>query len=91
MKVTNLLILFITVFPMCACSMFGAKRSEPPPVVHTPKPLSIPVGKNWQVIEEAPKLSDERGRLPFQTEQSVQPEVAKPLAPGENRIIETPR
>ncbi|MDD2308185.1 MAG: hypothetical protein PHH91_01215 [Desulfuromonadaceae bacterium] len=57
----------------------------------SPKPLVLPVGKNWQVIEEAPKLSGERGRLHFQMEQSVQPEGANPVSPEENREIEMPR
>jgi hypothetical protein len=56
------------------------------------KPLSMPIGKNWQLMEEAPNLSDERGRLPFQTEQSVQPEVTtKPMSPQDRRTIEMPR
>jgi hypothetical protein len=76
---------------LCSCTMFGAKQTATGPMV-PPRPLAIQVGKNWQVIEEAPELSDERGRLPFQTEQSVQPEGAsKPVSPAENRMIEMPR
>jgi hypothetical protein len=56
-----------------------------------PRPLAISVGKNWKVIEEAPNLSDERGRLPFQTEQSMQPEGSKSVSPTDNRKLETPR
>jgi hypothetical protein len=59
--------------------------------VETAHPLALPVGKHWQIVEEPPKLSDEHGRLPFQTEQSVQPEQAKPVVPTDNRTIETPR
>lgn len=91
MKCINLLLLSSAISVLGACTLFDARQSEPPPVVHTPKQLAVPVGKNWQVVEEPPKLSDERGRLPFQTEQSVQPDVAKPVAPEKNRIIETPR
>lgn len=90
MKFTQLLILSITLFLLCACTMFEAKKSAPAPMV-PPKPLTIPVGKNWQVIEEAPKLSDERGRIPFQTEQSVQPAGAPPVSPTDQRKLETPR
>ena len=73
-----------------ACTMFEAKKDTPPPVV--PKTLSVPVGKNWKVIEEAPVLTNERNdRLPFQMEQSVQPPGAQPVSPAEQRKIETPR
>jgi hypothetical protein len=55
--------------------------------------MSVPVGKRWQLIEEPPKLTNERERLPFQTEQSVQPEGAKTAPPEaeDNRKIETTR
>ena len=91
MKFLHLTILSIGLFFLCSCTIFYGKQSDPGPVVQTPKPLVLPVGKNWQVIEEAPKLSDERGRLPFQTEQSLQPEGAKPASPADNRKIETTR
>jgi hypothetical protein len=68
--------------------MFNSKQSTAPMV--PPRPLAIQIGKNWQVIEEAPKLSDERGRLPFQTEQSMQPEGTKSASPVDNRKLETP-
>jgi len=74
---------------LCSCSMFYPKQSDPKPVVQSPKPLVMPVGKNWQVIEEAPMLSD-GSKLPFQTEQSLHPEVTRP-APEDNRKIETSR
>jgi hypothetical protein len=90
MKYIPHLILAICLFLLCACTFFYAKQqSAPDAAVQSPKPLAIPVGKNWQVIEEAPKLSDERGRLPFQTEDSLQPEGAKPVLPADNRTIET--
>jgi hypothetical protein len=91
MKFIHLLILSICLFFLCSCTMFYARQSASAPVMQSPKPLALPVGKNWQVIEEAPKLSDERGRLPFQTEQSLQPEGAKPVSPEDNRKIETSR
>jgi len=49
---------------LCSCTIFDTKQSGRA-VVMSPKPLVLPVGKNWQVIEEAPKLSNERGRLHF--------------------------
>jgi len=86
-----MLMLSMGLFILPACTFYDARPSAPASAVQQPKPLVIPVGKNWQVIEEAPKLSDERGRLPFQTEQSVQPAEAKPVSPAENRKIETTR
>jgi hypothetical protein len=86
-----LIILSIGLFFLCSCTVFYGKQSVPAASVQSPKPLAVPVGKNWQVIEEAPKVSDERGRLPFQTEQSLQPEGAKSAPPVDNRKIETNR
>jgi len=91
MKFIHLLILSIGLFFLCSCTFFYPRQTAPVPIVQSPKPLAVPVGKNWQVIEEAPKLSDERGRLPFQTEQSLQPGGAKPVSPEDNRNIEVPR
>lgn len=74
-----------------ACTMFQAKEPTSPPVV--PKELSMPVGKNWQVKEQAPVLTNERTEqtLPFQKPQSVQPAGAPPVTPPEERKIETPQ
>ena len=75
----------------CACAMFEAKQPSPPQEVPK-KVLAIPVGENWQLIEEAPVLTNERhDRLPFQMEQSVQPPGTQPVSPAERRKIETPR
>lgn len=84
--------LFLLLLPLCACTGPKPKELPPPPVV--PKSvLVVPVGKNWEVKEEAPTLTNERHErtLPFQTEQSVQPPVAQPVPPTEQRKIETPR
>ena len=92
MKIIPLLIVSIGLFILCSCTVFYPKQSATAPVMQSPKPLTLPVGKNWQVIEEAPVLTNERERLPFQTEQSVQPEGAtKPVSPEGNRKIETSR
>ena len=90
MKFIHPLILSAGLLLLCSCTIFDAKRVGQASVVPS-TPLVMPVGKNWQVIEEAPQLSDERGRLPFQTEQSVQPAGAKPVSPEDNRRIETIR
>ena len=77
---------------VCGCSMFEAKQPTQPQELPK-KVLVAPVGKHWQVIEEAPVLSNERNERPaFQTEQSVQPAGTQTpgLAPTEKRKIETP-
>jgi hypothetical protein len=75
---------------LCACTMFQAKQPATPTEVPK-KVLVAPVGKNWQVIEEAPALTNERNERPaFQTEQSVQP-AGTQTAPPAQRKIETPR
>ena len=83
-------ILTAALFLLCSCAMFDSKHSSTAQIV-PPKPLAISIGKNWRVIEEAPILSDERGHVSFQTEQSMQPEGLKSASPAENRKIETPQ
>ncbi|MDA8427806.1 MAG: hypothetical protein M0T70_00965 [Geobacteraceae bacterium] len=90
MKCAHLLILTGGFFLLCSCSLFYAKQPASAPVAAQPKPLAVPLGKHWQVIEEAPKISDERGRLPFQTPKSVQPEGDQNGSPDDNRTIEVP-
>ena len=90
MKYTRPATVVICMFFFSACAMFEAK--EPTPTHVAPKILSVPVGKNWQVVEEAPNLTNERNERPaFQTEQSLQPEgIQRPARPTEQRKIETP-
>ena len=90
MKFIHPLILSAGLLLLCSCTIFDAKQVDQASAVPS-NPLVLPVGKNWQVIEEAPKLANERERLPFQMEQSVQPVGAKPVSSGENRKIETTR
>lgn len=90
MKTTYLLILSTGLMLLCSCTMFYSAPPESSPAVAAPKPLAVPIGKNWQIVEEPPQLSD-GSRLPFQTEQSLKPEVARPVSPGDNRTIETNR
>ena len=91
MKFMNAPILLLALLLLSSCTFLYGSQPIPESSVQSPKPLTVPVGKNWQIIEEAPQLSDDSGRLPFQTERSVQPEGAKPVAPTENRTIETTR
>lgn len=90
LNLTQNLLTLMGILMICSCAAMQAKQPSAAPMV-PPKPLAVPVGKNWQVIEEAPNLSDERGRVPFQTEPSVQPPGAPPVTPSDNRKIETPR
>ena len=91
MKCIYALILFITLCQLCSCASFNAGQTSSDRDMRSSKPLSMPIGKNWLLMEEAPNLSDERGRLPFQTEQSVQPEgTTKPVSPEDRRTIEMP-
>lgn len=86
MKYLVLITLMLTV---TACTITRAK--EPAQPVDLPKPIAVQVGKDWQVVEEAPQLQNERNnQLPFQKEQSIQPEGAGAPVTGEKRI-ETPR
>jgi hypothetical protein len=91
MKFTLLIILAIGLLFLCSCTVFYGNQSASDPEVQSPKPLVLPAGKSWQITEEAPKISDERGRLPFQTEKSLQPDGAKSVSPADNRKIETTR
>ena len=92
MKYSFLFILLSMVFLLSSCAMFYDKQPESTTGVHSPKPLAVPVGKNWQVVEEPPKLSDDSGRLPFQKEESLLPTgKLKPVAPSDDIKIETQR
>ena len=88
MKYTRLLTICIALSLICGCTMFETRQQAASPEAQK-KALTVPVGKNWQIIEEAPKLTTD-GSLPFQKEQSVQPEGGSP-SPKDNLQIETPR
>ncbi len=88
-----MLMIALSATVICSCAVTGVLPGPQAPVKET-RALVIPavlVGKDWQVIEKAPDLTDERGRLPFQTEQSVQPEGTKPTSPPDRQKIETLR
>jgi hypothetical protein len=88
MKFIHLPILSIGLFLLCSCTIFYGKQSDSAPVMQSPKPLAVPVGKNWQLIEEPPKLTNERERPSFQNEQSLQPEGGATTAPPvDNRKV----
>jgi hypothetical protein len=89
MNPVYLLLLYSALFLLCSCTIFYDKQTASAPEMQAPKPLSVPIGKQWQLVEEPPQLSDDSGRLPFQKEQSVQPGVARPTAPDDKRRIDT--
>lgn len=84
------LLLLTLILTVTACTITKAK--EPAKPVDLPKPIAVQVGKDWQVVEEAPQLQNERNnQLPFQKEESIQPEGARAPLPEEKRRLETPR
>jgi hypothetical protein len=87
MKFIHLPILTICLFFLCSCGIFYDKQPDGVSEMQSPKPLAVPIGKNWQVIEEAPKLTNEWERPSFQTEQSLQPDRATTAPPADNRKV----
>lgn len=87
-------LLVICLLLLSACAMFETSKAPQPQPAQV-KELSIPIGKNWKVVEEPPVLGNERRERPaFQTEQSVQPDgLQQPPPPSEEkgRKIETTR
>jgi hypothetical protein len=77
---------------LCSCGVHQVVQPAPPPTSVPKKVLVAPIGRHWQVIEEAPTLTNERNeqRLPFQMEQSLQPPGTPPAPPEKSRTIETP-
>ncbi|NVN92548.1 MAG: hypothetical protein HXX11_18400 [Desulfuromonadales bacterium] len=90
MKFIQLLILVNVLLLLCSCAIFDTKKLGQSSIMSS-NHLVLPVSKNWQAIEEPPKLSNERGRLSFQMEQSVQTKETRPISPEKNRNIDTPR
>jgi hypothetical protein len=82
-------ILTVSLYLLCACTMFDARQSSTAPLVPS-GPHAIWIGKNWQVSEESARLSDERGHLPEKME-PMEPEGANSVSPEEKRKIVTPQ
>jgi hypothetical protein len=72
---------------MGGCNMFKSWQAIPPPggcdQCHT-----APISKNWSVAYKAPTLSDEKGKLSFQTEQYNLPNTTKPSSSLELRKVQ---
>ena len=69
------------------CNMFKTWQAIPPPggcdQCHT-----IPISKNWFAAYKAPVLSDEKGKLYFQTEQYSMPSTTKPASSLELKKVQ---
>lgn len=84
-------ILFIGLFFLCSCGIFYGREADSASGMRSPKPLAVSVGKNWQVVEEPPKLTNEQERPSFQDEQSLQPDGATTASPVDNIKVVPPR
>ena len=82
-------LLFIvgTVVSISGCAMFTAWKSIPPPggcdQCHT-----LPISANWQATYQPASVSDERGRLPFQTPEYNQPNLGGQKSPLDAKKVE---
>ena len=90
MKYAYILTLLSIFFLLCSCTMFDSKQSAKAPLV-PPAQLGKTVGKNWQIIEEAPIVADERGHVSFQMEESVEPDGVNPVLTGDKVKVEMSR
>ncbi len=75
------------VFTISGCAMFTAWKSIPPPggcdQCHT-----TVISANWQVTYTPAAVSDERGRLAFQTPEYNQPMLGGQQSPLEGKKVE---
>ncbi len=84
-----LVLLFVSLVTLAAngCAMFTAWKSIPPPggcdQCHT-----VPISANWKVSYRAADISDERGRLPFQTSEYNQQIPGKQERPQDSKLVE---
>lgn len=86
MKYT-LLLLCAAVFSISGCAMFTAWKSIPPPggcdQCHT-----TAISANWQATYKPASISDERGRLYFQTPEYNQPNLGGQKSPLDEKKVE---
>jgi hypothetical protein len=80
--------LLLTVFlALEGCTMFSAWKSIPPPggcdQCHT-----VPISTNWQIAYKVVNVSDEQGRLSFQTPAYNTPISGDQLSPLETKKVE---
>lgn len=86
MKYT-ILCLFTSILVISGCTMFTSWKSIPPPggcdQCHT-----VPINANWQATYQTASISDERGRLAFQTPEYNQPSLGGQKSPLEQKKVE---
>lgn len=82
-----LILLSGSVAMISGCAMFTAWKSIPPPggcdQCHT-----VAISANWQAMYKAATITDERGRLPFQTPEYNQPNLGGQESPLEAKKVE---
>ncbi len=82
-----ILLLAFAVFTISGCTMFTSWKSIPPPggcdQCHT-----VSISTNWQATYQAASVSDERGRLNFQTPEYNQPSLGGKESPMDAKKVE---
>jgi hypothetical protein len=82
-----LLLLTVSIAFISGCTMFTAWKSIPPPggcdQCHT-----MPISTNWQAMYKPATVTDERGRLSFQTPEYNTPPVGGMQSPLEEKKVE---
>jgi hypothetical protein len=82
-----LLLLALSVSVISGCAMFTAWKSIPPPggcdQCHT-----VAISTNWQVTYQVANISDERGRMSFQTPEYNQTSLGGNQSPLEAKKVE---
>ncbi|MFA7405835.1 MAG: cytochrome C [Pelobacteraceae bacterium] len=80
-------LLLASVFVINGCTMFTAWKSIPPPggcdQCHT-----VAISGNWQAAYQPASVSDERGRLSFQTPEYNQPSLGGNQSPLDQKKVE---
>ena len=82
-----LLLLTCSVFAISGCAMMTAWKSIPAPG-GCDQCHKVAISTNWQVTYQAAMISDERGRLPFQTPEYNQSILRERQAPQDSKIVE---
>lgn len=82
-----ILVLTVSIFTISGCTMFTAWKSIPPPggcdQCHTTS-----ISNNWQATYKPASITDERGRLAFQTSEQNQPTLGGQESPMEAKKVE---
>jgi len=84
---STLLALASLVFAISGCSMFTAWKSIPPPG-GCDQCHSVEISANWQVKYQVASITDERGRLSFQTPEYNQPTLGGQDSPLQSKKVE---